>query len=110
MRREFNQSRIDKNQPEIVKAFRKLGWYVKPVHDVKQMCDILVCKTGRVIAIEIKDGSKPPSKRKLSEGEDAFREAWLNAGGEWLLIESVEDVLKIAPVSHHTSGGRRSPE
>jgi len=42
--------------------------------------------------IEIKDGSKPPSKRKLSEGEQKFRDNWQ---GEYALVICNEDVISI---------------
>jgi hypothetical protein len=54
----------------------------------------MVLKNGRVIAVEIKDGSKPPSKRKLSPGEEQFRDDWQANGGEWLLIQSPDGVLE----------------
>lgn len=82
----------DANHVEVVGLFRKLGWYVLDVAQLKNCCDIIVSKAGRTIAAEIKDSSKPPSARKLSEGEAKFRDEWL---GEWRLVESEEDVLKI---------------
>ena len=52
----------------------------------------MVSKGGVTVAIEIKDGSKPPSQRKLSLGEDKFRSEWL---GRWELVESIDDVIKL---------------
>lgn len=91
----YNRSRVDKNQKEIVAAFRKLGWYVLHTHPLKHACDLMVLKQGEVIAIEVKDGSKPPSKRKLSGGELEFKMTWMAAGGTWKLVESVDDVIKL---------------
>lgn len=85
-------AKADANQSEIVKAFRNLGWYVLIVSQLKNCCDIFVSKDGRTIAVEIKDGSKAPSQRKLSEGEQKFKDEWK---GEWMLVESVEDVLEL---------------
>ena len=85
-------ARTDDNQQEIVKAFRALGWYVLIISQLKNCCDIIVCKNGRTIAVEIKDGSKTLSQRKLTTGEQEFRDAWQ---GEYALIESVEDVINI---------------
>tara|TARA_R110000822_G_scaffold77084_5_gene185125 strand:+ start:2022 stop:2384 length:363 start_codon:yes stop_codon:yes gene_type:complete len=110
MTRNYHRSRIDANQPAIVAIFRMKGWYVLHTHDLKNACDLMVVKDGRTIAIEIKDNDKPPSARELSEGEKKFRDNWTTNGGEWMLIECIEDVLKIAPLAHHNSGGRRSPE
>ena len=91
----YNRSRVDANQKSIVSAFRSLGWYVMHTHDLKKSCDLIILKEGRVVAIEIKDGTKIPSKRKLSPGETEFKAAWLINGGEWRLVESTEDVLLV---------------
>ena len=85
-------ARVDDNQLEIVKTFRKLGWYVLIISQLKNCCDIMVSKNGRTIAVEIKDGSKPPSHRKLSTGEVKFKYEWQ---GEYMLITSIDDVLSI---------------
>jgi len=86
-------ARVDDNQPEIVEAFRRLGWSVLIISQLKNCCDIFVSKNGRTVAVEIKDGSKPPSKRKLTEGEAEFKKDWQ---GEYAIIESVEDVFSLA--------------
>lgn len=85
-------ARTDANQSEIVSLFRAAGWSVLIVSQLKKCCDIFVSKGGRTIAIEIKDGSKPPSARKLTSGELDFKNTWL---GEWVLVESVEDAIEI---------------
>lgn len=85
-------AKTDDNQKEVVSLFRKLGWYVLIVSQLKNCCDIIVSKGGATYAIEIKDGKKPPSSRKLSEGEEKFKNEWL---GEWRLVETNEDVLRI---------------
>ena len=85
-------ARVDINQSEIVAAFRKLGWYVLIISQLKNCCDIAVSKAGRTIMVEIKDGAKPPSQRKLTEGEQKFKDEWQ---GEWMLVESINDVIDI---------------
>ena len=85
-------ARTDDNQSEIVAAFRKLGWYVLIISQLKNCCDVIVSKEGRTIAIEIKDGKKTPSQQKLSEGELKFKREWQ---GEYRLINSIEGVLDI---------------
>ena len=82
-------ARVDANQPEIVKAFRKLEWSVLIISQLKNCFDILVSKNGRTVAVEIKDGDKPPSQRKLTQGEQKFKDEWQ---GDYRVIESVCDV------------------
>ena len=91
----YHRSKIDSNHPEIVQAFRALGWYILSTAPLKAACDLMVIRNGRVIAVEIKDGSLSPSKRKLSEGEAKFRHNWCINGGEYALITSVDDVLTL---------------
>ena len=85
-------AKTDDNQKEVVALFRKLGWYVLIVSQLKNCCDIIVSKGGETYAIEIKDGKKPPSARKLSIGEQKFKNEWL---GKWRLVETESDVIKI---------------
>lgn len=88
-------AKVDANQPEIVKAFRKLGWYVLIISQLKNCCDVIVSKNGRTIAVEIKDGSKPPSQQKLSDGEAKFKNEWQ---GEYMLVTSIEQVKSIEEI------------
>jgi len=83
-------ARIDANQNEIVAAFRSLGWSVLIISQLKNCCDIFAAKNGATYAIEIKDGSKPPSGQKLTAGEMAFFESWL---GKSAIVRSVDDVI-----------------
>lgn len=85
-------NRRDDNHIEIRDEFRRLGFAVKDVADLKNFCDLLVSKNGYTFCIEIKDGKKPPSKRKLTEGEEIFRHNWQ---GDYAIVICLEDVEKI---------------
>jgi Holliday junction resolvase len=85
-------ARVDSNHAEIVESFRSLGWSVLNVSQLKNCCDIAASKSGKTFMIEIKDGAKPPSQRKLTSGEIEFKDRWL---GEWLLIKSMDDVITL---------------
>jgi len=85
-------AKVDDNQKEIVALFRNLGWTVLIISQLKNCCDIIVSKSGRTVAIEIKDGAKPPSARKLSDGEIKFRDAWQ---GEYSLVICDNDVIAL---------------
>ena len=80
--------RIDRNQPEIVAHFRAFGCSVLNISSLKNCCDIVIGLHGRTIMIEIKDHKKPPSARKLTEGEENFKYNWK---GCWRLCESIKD-------------------
>ena len=85
-------ARVDSNQSEIVSALRKFGCSVLPIHQLKNCGDAVVAKNQKTIIIEIKDGSKPPSARKLTRGEESFRNGWK---GIYMVIEGLDDVINL---------------
>lgn len=85
--------RIDRNQPEIVKALRKSGCSVLHLHIIGRGCpDILVGFRNKNYLFEIKDGDKPPSAQKLTPAEKKFFMMW---DGQVNVIKAAEDALKI---------------
>jgi hypothetical protein len=63
-------AKVDANQSLITKALRSAGAFVQPLHTVGGGCpDLLVAYRGKWAVLEIKDGSKPPSQRKLTADE-----------------------------------------
>lgn len=85
--------RVDANHAEIAKAFRRCGWSVADTSRLGSgFPDLVVARAGRTVLVEVKDGAKPPSKRKLTEDEQSFADAW---HGEYRIAESVDDVLTI---------------
>jgi len=87
-------ARKDANHAEIQKFFESKGYSVLDLSQLKNACDIVVSYMGITVMIEIKDGSKIPSKRKLTEGEIAFRNKW-RTNGHWQLIESLEQAQEL---------------
>jgi hypothetical protein len=88
----LRQRRTDANQPEIVKALRKAGAFVQSLHAVGNGCpDVLVVRGDRMILLEIKDGSKPPSARSLTTAESDWHKL---AGGHVRIVENVEQALE----------------
>jgi hypothetical protein len=51
--------------------------------------DLAVGLYGRTVLVEVKDGRKPPSARKLTPDEDRFRRGWK---GYYAIVESLDDV------------------
>jgi Holliday junction resolvase len=87
------RARRDNNHTDIVGTFRACGFSVLDTANLGNGApDIFVSKAGETWAIEIKDGSKPPSARKLTKDEEIFRATWQ---GEYAIIQSVEDVLAL---------------
>lgn len=85
-------ARKDDNHNEVIKAFNSLGWSDLDISQLKNCCDAFISKSGVTVAIEIKDGSKPPSQRKLTPGEVKFKNRWK---GKYEIIQSIDDVLTL---------------
>jgi len=86
------RNRVDANQTELIKYFNTWGCSVLNISALKNCCDIIVSKHGRSIFVEIKDGSKPKSARKLTEGEEKFK---AETQGAWRLCENEKDAQNI---------------
>ena len=86
-------ARVDANQKKIVDALRRCGASVLITSQLKNCFDCLVGYNGKNYIVEIKDGRKPPSKRKLTKGEQKFADNW--RGGKYNIIESVEDAINM---------------
>ncbi len=78
MRMRGGADRVDDNQAAMVDFLRRCGCLVEILARLgRGVPDLLVgTPRGRLILIEVKDGSKPPSKRRLSEDEQAWHHRW----------------------------------
>ena len=84
-------ARVDSNQKEIVEGLRRYGASVLITSQLKNCFDILVGYEGVNYIMEIKDGKKPPSQRKLTKGEEKFKEIW--KGGGYYVVESLNEAI-----------------
>lgn len=83
--------RTDVNQKAIVKALRKIGCSVQTLHEVGHGCpDLLIGYRGKNYTFEIKDGEKPPSKRKLTTDEQLWHYGWR---GQVAIVYSVDEAV-----------------
>jgi len=86
-------NRIDANQNKIVDALRGAGAVVRIVTQGDGIPDLLVGYKGYTVLMEVKDGDKVPSARKLTEAEQKFFDEW--TGGMLVIVNSVEEALEI---------------
>ena len=95
MARIRKKNRIDANQPEIVDALREIGaMVISMTGDPTIGFDILVGFRGKLFAMEIKDGSKPPSKRQLTDDEKIRRLEFEAVDCDYFIPLSVDDALR----------------
>jgi len=85
-------ARKDENHKEISKTFSKLGWSVLDISNLKNCADLVVGKRKHTIIIEIKNGSNPPSRQKLTTGEESFHAKW---NGDIRIVNCIQDVIDL---------------
>ena len=87
-------SRVDQNQTEIVKAFRRMGYSVKSLAAVGDgMTDLLISKKGLNVLVEVKNGTKPPSEQRLRPKQEVFHSDWQ---GLRAIVNDVQGALDLA--------------
>jgi Holliday junction resolvase len=84
-------NRIDANQNDIVDALREAGAVVRIISQGDGIPDLLVGYNGFTILMEVKDGDKVPSKRKLTEAEQKFFDEW--EGGLLVVVNNVQEAV-----------------
>lgn len=86
-------AKVDRNHAEIVDALRKVGCAVQSLAPIGKGCpDVLVSRSGCMWLMEIKDGSKPPSGRRLTDDQVRWHTAW---GAPVYVVASVEQALEV---------------
>ena len=86
-------NRIDANQNAIVDALRQCGATVRIISQGGGIPDLLVGYNGYTILMEVKDGAKVPSARKLTDDEQKFFDDW--RGGMLAIVNSVSEALDL---------------
>ena len=85
-------NKVDANHDEIVRAYRRLGFSVASTAAMgKGFPDLVVGIHNITDLVEIKDGSKPPSARKLTSDQVTFFNNW---NGSVRVVNNVEDVAQ----------------
>jgi hypothetical protein len=86
-------ARVDDNQKELVADLREMGCSVQHLHTVGQgVPDILVGYWGHNFLLEIKDGSKPPSRRKLTDDEREWHQLWR---GQVATVKNLAEAISV---------------
>ena len=90
-------ARIDANQEQVVSALRAAGATVQSLAGVGVgVPDLLVGYQGKTLLLEVKDGKKPPSERRLTEDQVKWHGAW--RGGPLAVVDGVDAALRMLGV------------
>lgn len=82
-------ARKDDNHNEVAKHLKDAGWKLLDLSGVGNGCpDILAGRGGFLALLELKDGTKPPSARKLTDAQERF---WKDWPGVKIIAKSPED-------------------
>lgn len=85
-------ARTDDNQKAIVAALQKMGCTVLDLSMVGDGCpDLAVGRCGRTIWVEVKNGEKSPSRRKLRPSQKDWHSWW--QGGPVHVVCTVEQAV-----------------
>jgi len=86
-------AKTDANQTQVISALRAAGAKVESLAAVgKGVPDLLCQYEGTFYLIEVKDGQKPPSQRKLTDDQVKWHSEWKSA---FLgVVESPDEALK----------------
>lgn len=99
-------ARVDANQEQVVSALRAAGarvWVIGlPV-------DLLIGHAGRLMLMEVKDGSKPPSARKKTALQERFFAEWADmpislVDGPEAALRALQVLQGERPVVWHQEG------
>ena len=90
-------ARVDSNQQAIVRLLRQLGCHVWITSEMGHGAPDLVVSHGggHTALVELKDGSLPPSARRLTGDEAAFRDSCRDRA-TYVIVETEEDAISLA--------------
>lgn len=86
--------RLDANQKEIVKKLRANGWFVQSLASLGGgVPDLLIARDGEIFLLEVKDGKKCASQKKLTDAEKRWINSILSVGNvRVFVVEKYEDI------------------
>lgn len=86
-------AKVDANHTQVVMALQAAGATVQSLAAVGQgVPDLLVGFQGKTLLMEVKDGKKPPSARRLTEQQIIWHGAW--RGGPVAIVDGVDAALR----------------
>jgi hypothetical protein len=90
------RAKVDRNHAEVRDALRQIGWWVKDASKWGEgWPDLMIAKPGRYMFVEVKDGTRPPSERKLTPAQVRVHAELQAAGVPVVVVTSVEQAIRL---------------
>lgn len=102
--------RKDASHNRITNALEVIGVQVLDTSRYPEFCDAVLFHHGKTYLVEIKDGSKPPSARRLTYAQERLREKARLGGVTIQLFESVDQALAFFGARVSLTGPERFAE
>ena len=88
-----HRAKIDDNQPAIVKALKQIGCNVQSLAACGNgVPDLLLGYRGQNILLEVKDGDKTASRKKLTPDQIVWHALWR---GQVAVVETPDEALEV---------------
>jgi hypothetical protein len=89
-------AKTDRNHAEIRDAMRKCGaWVIDMSAAGRGIPDLLVVHRMRNFWVEVKDGEKPPSARRLTPDQVKFHEQAKASGMDVYVVTTIDEALAL---------------
>jgi Holliday junction resolvase len=87
-------SKVDANHAAVREALRQVGWTVVDFSRAGSgVFDLLALKPGKCLFVEVKDGQKSASRRRLTPAQVELHGEFARAGWPVVVITSVSEAL-----------------
>jgi hypothetical protein len=93
-------ARVDDNHAEIIAGLRQIGVTILDTHQLPNCFDFLAGYRGQTFLFEVKNPLRPKSARKLTKGEQAFKDVW--RGSTYHIIETLAEAIAIVTAAPKT--------
>jgi hypothetical protein len=87
-------ARKDANHGAIVRDLVAIGAECFETHQIPGLLDVIVAYRGRLVWLEIKDGQKPPSERRLTKAEQETIGRLRRVAAPVHIVENTEQALR----------------
>ena len=89
-------AKVDRNQREVSQALTQCGaWVIDCSRVGEGYPDLNVLHRGRVMYVEVKDGSKPPSARKLTPAQAEFHARAAAHGVPVHVVKDIDEAIAL---------------